>query len=234
MEFEWKIFPNLTTMGILNQIQQMMENYCVNQRTSQAGSSSCQCLTTLCGMQKAMMKYVTTMQRQSNSMFVDSLAVIGLTHPGPGSEMKWYGTFDQKPDGSWDRTADKMLLNFAGSGHPVFRGTSALERGEIRSKVRGMKSIHFKGSTQNIELLLETVISVNQLCIYGAVADMIEELPVGWRAMAKSKAPGQLDKMETLTQPPLAETQATEERQGNLLQEYEQRRPEVIYAPKQV
>ena len=24
MEFEWKIFPGLTTMGILNQIQQMM------------------------------------------------------------------------------------------------------------------------------------------------------------------------------------------------------------------
>ena len=34
------------------------ENYSVNQRTSQAGSSSCQCLTTLCGLHKEMMNYV--------------------------------------------------------------------------------------------------------------------------------------------------------------------------------
>ena len=58
MEFEWKIFPAFTTVGILNEIQQMMENYSVNQRTSQAGSSSCQCSTTLYGMQKEMMNYV--------------------------------------------------------------------------------------------------------------------------------------------------------------------------------
>ena len=76
----------------------------------------------------------------------------------------WYGTYDQKPDGSWDRTAHKMLLNFAGSGHPVFRGTSDLERGESRSKR--------SGSTQSIELLLQMVISVNQLSLFGTVADM--------------------------------------------------------------
>ena len=35
--------------------------------------------------------------------------------------------------------------------------------------------------------------------------------------------PRQLDKVEILTQPPVAETQANEEGQGNLLQEYEQR-----------
>ena len=41
--------------------------------------------------------------------------------------------------------------------------------------------------------------------------------------MANTKAPSQLDKVEILTQPPLAEMQANEERQGNLVQEYEQR-----------
>ena len=43
------------------------------------------------------------------------------------------------------------------------------------------------------------VISVNQLSIYGAVADMIEELPVGQRAVEKPNAPGQLDKVKILT-----------------------------------
>ena len=76
---------------------------------------------------------------------------------------------------------------------------------------------------QNIELLLQMVISVKQLSIHGAVADMIEELPVGQKAPGKPTAPGQLDKQEILTQPLLAEMQANEERQGNLLQEHEQR-----------
>ena len=58
-------------------------------------------------------------------------------------------------------------------------------RGELRSKESGKKSIHFNGSTQNIELLLKTVTSVNQLSIYGAVAEMIEELPVGQRAVVR-------------------------------------------------
>ena len=120
-------------------------------------------------------------------------------------------------------TAEKMLLNFARSGHPVFRGISALERGESRSKESGKTSKHFNGSTQIIELLLQIVISVNQLSIYRAAADMIEELPVGQGAVEKPKAPGQLDKVKILTQPLLAETHANEERQGNLLQEYEQR-----------
>ena len=136
----------------------------MNQRTSQAGSSSCQCLTTLYGMQKDMMNYVKRIQRQLNSMLADSLAVIGL-FLGLGSEGKWYGTYDHKSDGSWDRIEEKMLLNFAETYHPVFRGTSALERGDLSSKASGKKSIHFNGSTKNIELLLQMVISVNQLSI---------------------------------------------------------------------
>ena len=72
-------------------------------------------------------------------------------------------------------------------------------------------------------LLLLMVISVTQLSLYGAVADMIAELPVGQRAPGKHAASGPLDKQEILTQPHLAEVQANEVRQGNLLQDYEQR-----------
>ena len=47
------------------------------------------------------------------------------------------------------------------------------------------------------------VISIHQLSLYGAVADMIEELPVGRRAPGKRVASGQQDKQEFLTQLPL-------------------------------
>ena len=52
---------------------------------------------------------------------------------------------------------------------------------------------------------------------------MIAELPVDQRVPEKPVASGQLDKQEIITRPPFAELQANEERQGNLLQEYEQR-----------
>ena len=46
---------------------------------------------------------------------------------------------------------------------------------------------------------------------------------VSQKASEKPAAPGQLDKQEILAQLLFAEVQANEERQGNLLQEYEQR-----------
>ena len=56
-----------------------------------------------------------------------------------------------------------MMINFAESGHPVFRASNALERGELKSKGKGVKSIHFNGSDETIGLILRKVISVNQL-----------------------------------------------------------------------
>ena len=47
---------------------------------------------------------------------------------GPGCGKKWYGTHVNKPDGEWDKTAEGIMLNFAESGHPVFRASSALEK----------------------------------------------------------------------------------------------------------
>ena len=96
---------------------------------------------------------------------------------GPRSEEKWYGTYTDKPDGSWNQSARNMMAHFSGSGHPIFRASSALERGELRSKGGGKKSIHFNGSHENIELLLRTVISANQLSVSGAVAYFCNEAP---------------------------------------------------------
>ena len=49
---------------------------------------------------------------------------------GPDSEKNWYATCNGKPNGCWDRTAEKMMHNFERFGHPIFRCTSALVRGQ--------------------------------------------------------------------------------------------------------
>ena len=91
-----------------------------------------------------------------------------------GLDQKWYGTYTDQPDGSWDRVAKDMLQKFSESGHPVFRGCSALERGDLKGKVK--LSIHFCGDDKTFEVVLRTIVSVNELGIYGAVADMCDEL----------------------------------------------------------
>ena len=68
-----------------------------------------------------------------------------------------------------------MMLKFGESRHPVFRSTSPLSRGVLKSKGGGKLSIHFCADEGSIETVLRTIISVNQLSIYGAVSDKCEE-----------------------------------------------------------
>ena len=104
----------------------------------------------------------------------------------PGSEKMWYGTYSDRPDGSWDRIAERKMLNFSESGHPIFRGSSVFKRGELKSKEGGKKSIDSNDSTEFLALLLRTVISVNQLSIYGAPADMYHELSVDLKSYGRN------------------------------------------------
>ena len=94
---------------------------------------------------------------------------------GPGSRKKWYSTHEYKPQGEWDRVAEQMMMGFSESGHPVFRSTSPLSRGTLKSKGGGKLSIHFCADQGTIETVFRTVISVNQLSIYGAVSNLCEE-----------------------------------------------------------
>ena len=57
-------------------------------------------------------------------------------------EKKLYGTHVNKPDGEREKTVEGMMLNFAESGHPVFRASSALERGELKSKEKERNHSH--------------------------------------------------------------------------------------------
>ena len=68
-----------------------------------------------------------------------------------------------------------MMIKFGESGHPVFRATSPLSRGTLKSKGSGKLSIHFCADGDTIETVFRKIISVNQLSIYGAVSDSCEE-----------------------------------------------------------
>ena len=59
-----------------------------------------------------------------------------------------------------------MMISYSESGHPIFRATSALERGTLKSKGSGQLSIHSRGDCVSVEVIFRTVVSVNQLSIY--------------------------------------------------------------------
>ena len=105
-----------------------------------------------------------------------------LSFIGPGSEKKWYCISEDSPQGEWDNMAARMLVDFAESGCPIFRATSPLSRGRLKSKGHGKLSIHYAADLETIETSLETIetifriiVSAYQLSLYGAIAEMCEE-----------------------------------------------------------
>ena len=92
---------------------------------------------------------------------------------GPGSEKKWYSISEDSPQGERDKVAEKMMLEFAESGHPF----SVLQVQRSAQKQRRWKSVDTLLCLFGYELRLFfcIIISVNQLSLYGAVAEMCEE-----------------------------------------------------------
>ena len=72
--------------------------------------------------------------------FFNSVLCLGRMNPYPESIDAWKirlnGSHTYNPNGEWDDVAEHTLLNFRESGHPVFRGTSALERGTLKKQRR--------------------------------------------------------------------------------------------------
>ena len=122
-------------------------------------------------------KRVNTEKCETNSVTVANNArrfLLGRwSFLGPGSEKNWYGTYSDKSDGIWDKTAERMRLNFAESSHPVFRATSALERGELRSKGKGKKPLNWFFAWL---FLLIISVSTEQLQIYAKNYPKIQRL----------------------------------------------------------
>ena len=118
-----------------------------------------------------------------------------------------------------------MMIKFRESGHPVFRATSPLSRGTLKSKGGGKLSIHFCAGGDTIEPVFRTIISVNQLSIYGAVSDVREEYSACQTRTGRPVLAGQSDplfepaKLLLMTPRPSIEILAQE----ILLQKYQER-----------
>ena len=172
-EFEWNIFPGFTTLQLCDKVSDLLSSLGQTPETfkgrilfmSMFNDISCD-------------RYDNKYECLRNAEFVKTFAKrfgIGQwSFIGPGSEKKWYPS-ENSPQGAWDHVAEELLLKFAESGHPIFRSTTPLSRGRLKSKGKGKVSIHFIADQDTIDTIYRIILSVNQLSVYGAVAAICDE-----------------------------------------------------------
>ena len=172
-EFEWNIFPGFTSLQLCDKIINLLSSLGQSPETftgrilfmSMFNDISCD-------------RYDNKDECLKNAEFVKTFSKrfgIGQwSFIGPGSEKKWYPS-ENSPQGAWDYVAEEMLLKFAESGHPIFRATTPLSKGKLKSKGKGKVSRHFSADRDTVDTIYRIILSVNQLSIYGAVAAICDE-----------------------------------------------------------
>ena len=166
MEFEWHIFPGFTSLQLCHKVQELLSRLSVTPEKFTGRIIFMSMFNDILWGSKDNKK-----ECESNAQLVSLYAKrfgAGLVIP----RRKWYSISEDSPQGEWDKIAELMMLKFGESGHPVFRATSPLSRGVHEIKGGGKLSIHFCADPGTIETVFRTLISLNQLSLYGAVAEM--------------------------------------------------------------
>ena len=174
MELEWNIFQGFNTLQLSQEVQELMlrlyetpENF--------TGRIIFMSMFNDISWGSKDNKRECESNAQLLSLYAKRFEAGQWSFLGPGSEKKWYSITEDSPQGEWDTMAEKMMVTLAESGHPVFRVTSPLSRGQLKSKGKGQLSIHYCVDQETIETVFRTITSVNQLSLFGAVAEMCEE-----------------------------------------------------------
>ena len=173
-EFEWIIFPGFTTLQLCGKVTDLLSRLGEEPETftgrilfmSMFNDISCDGK----GNEEECVANAEVVSILAKKFGIGQWSFIG-----PCSEKKWYSMEENNPQGAWDHIADKMLLEFAESGCPIFRATTPLSRSNLKSKGHGKLSIHFTANYPTIESVFRIIFSANQLSLYGAVANMCEE-----------------------------------------------------------
>ena len=174
MEFEWHIFPGFDTLQLSEEVKRLLfrleetqESFTgrilfmlmFNDISCRIEDNASECLANA----KLVSLYARRFGKGQRSF------------SGPGSEKKWYSMKEDSPQGIWDKIAERMLVEFAESGCPIFRATTPLSRGQLKSKGHGKLSIHHAAVQESVETIFRIIVSANQLSLYGAVAEICEK-----------------------------------------------------------
>ena len=164
-EFEWNIFPGFTTLQLCGKVTDLLSNLGETPETFTGRILFMSMFNDISCDRKGKKE-----ECLGNSRVVSTLAKkfgIGQwSFIGPGSEKKWYPMEENSPQGIWDNLAEKMLLEFAERGCPIFRAATPLSRCKLKSKGHGKLSIHFAADQETIETSFRIIVFANQLTVF--------------------------------------------------------------------
>ena len=132
-KFEWNIFSGLDTLQLCDKVKSLL---------SRMGEAP----ETFTGriLFMSMFNYISCGTRDNEQECLANAPLVSLyarkfgkgqwSSIGLGSEKKWYSMEKDCPQGIWDKLAEKMLIEFAESGCPIFRATTPLSRGQIKKQ----------------------------------------------------------------------------------------------------
>ena len=158
-EFEWNIFPGFTTLQLCDKVSDLL-SYLGQTPETFTGRILFMSMFNDISCEGKDNKQQCLKNEEFVKTFAKRFGIGQWSFIGPGSEKKWYPS-ENSPQGEWDHVAEDMLLRFAESGHPIFRATTPLSRGKLKSKGKGKVSIHFSAEQDTIDTIYRIILSVN-------------------------------------------------------------------------
>ena len=165
MEFEWNFFPGYNTLqlneevkSLLLRLNEISENFTgriifismFNDIVCGSEHNDKDCLVNV--------KLV--------SLYTKRFGKWQLSFIGPGSEKMGFDICEVCPQGVW-----RMWLEFAESDCPIFRASSPLSRGRLKSKdMINCRYTLFAADQETIETIFRITVSVNQLSLKELIA----------------------------------------------------------------
>ena len=173
-EFEWNIFPGLTTLQLCGKVTDPL---------SRLGETP----ETFTGriLFMSMFNDISCDKKDNEEECVANAKVVSILAKkfgigqwafiGPGSEKKWHSMEENSPHGILGSHRGKDAVGIRRKRMSIFRATTPLSRGQLKSKGHGKLSIHFAADQETIEIIFRIIVFANQLRLYGAVANLCEE-----------------------------------------------------------
>ena len=147
-EFEWNIFPGFTTLQLCGKVNDLL---------SRIGETP----ETFTGriLFLSMLNDISCDKKDNEKECVANAKVVTILARQFGiGQWSFIGPMEENsPQGIWDQIADKMLLEFEESGHPIFRATTPVSRRILKSRGHGKLSIHFCADQKTIETIFRII-----------------------------------------------------------------------------
>ena len=151
-EFEWNIIPGFDTLQLCDKVKSLLSRLGVTPENFTGRILIMSMFNdTSCGTkdnEKECLANARLVSLYARKVGKGQWSFIGL-----GSEKKWYSMREDSPQGIWDNLAERMLIEFAESGCTIFRATTLLYRGQLKSKGHGKLSIHFAAVQETIDTI---------------------------------------------------------------------------------